>query len=277
VAIITISRGTKSGGLKLAQSLSRRLGYSCISREIILEGAKKYNILEEELAGRLEESPNLWQKITRQHQRYLVFVQCALIDAVRKDRVIYHGYGGQLFLRGITHVLKVRLDAPLADRIDVVMKESEIGHEEAEDYIARIDEQRARWVKQTYGEDWRDPTLYDMSFCTGNMTIDSICEIIALAVDREEFKTTEASVRALENLSLECEVLAALAADDKTWNLPVTVSASDGTVTLRGTVKSESLRDRIAELAAQVKGVKNCDVGIGLSTDPLSKGIYGHD
>ena len=42
MAIITISRGTMSGGKKLAELLCQRLGYQCISREIIVEAAEKY-------------------------------------------------------------------------------------------------------------------------------------------------------------------------------------------------------------------------------------------
>jgi cytidylate kinase len=277
VAIITISRGTKSGGLKLAERLSERLGYSCISREVIMEGARKYNIMEEDLLQRIDESPGLWQKFTRQHQRYLVYIQCALIDAVKQDNIIYHGYGGQMFLRGIKHVLKIRLDAALEDRIRIGMQEFALSYDEARDYIARVDEERTRWVRSVYGEQWHDPALYDMCFCTRNLTIDSICEIIALAVDRDEFKTTKNSARKLNDLSLECEVRAAFAADDVIWSHPVSVVADDGVVTLRGTVKTAKLRDQIAELVSQVKGVRGCNVEVGLSTDPLPKGSYGHD
>jgi len=277
MAIITISRGTKSGGLKLAESLSERLGYRCISREVIMEGAKKYNIMEEDLFQRIDESPGLWQKFTRQHQRYLIFFQCALLVAVKQDNIIYHGYGGQLFLRGIKHVLKVRLDAPIDERARIGMQEFGMSYDEAREYIAKVDEQRSRWARFAYGEQWRDPVLYDMCFCTRNLPIGSISDIIAMVVGREEFKTTEKSAQQLSDLSLACEVRAAFAADDNLWNLPVTVDADHGVVTLRGMVKNEKLRDTIVELASQVKGVKSCTVNLGLSTDPLSKGIYGHD
>jgi cytidylate kinase len=277
VAIITISRGAKSGGAELAQRLSERLGYSCKSREVVLEGAKKYNIMAEELYRRLDESPGLWNKLTRDHERYLIYVQCAVIDAVREDNVIYHGSAGQLFLRGIQHVLRVLLEAPIEERVKTVMQESGKDDSEAADYIAKIDTQKIRWFKLIFGEQWRDPSLYDMSFSTRKLTIDSICDIVALAVRQKEFRTTEQSVRLLNNLSLECEVKAAFAADDKIWNLPIEISANNGVVELRGIVKDAKLRDVVAEVAGQVKGVKECRCQINLSTDPLSRGIYGHD
>ena len=46
MAIITISRGTKSGGEKLAKCLSERLGWPAISREVIVETASQYGVSE---------------------------------------------------------------------------------------------------------------------------------------------------------------------------------------------------------------------------------------
>jgi cytidylate kinase len=277
MAIITISRGSKSGGEKLAHCLSERLGYTVLSHEVILEGARKYNILEEELLTRLEESPNFWRKFTMEHKRYLILVQCALLDAVKQDNVVYHGYAGQVFLRGIHHVLKTRLDAPIDERLKIVMQEQQLNVDAAREYITNIDEQRRRWIKWAYGEEWRDPALYDMTFYTGNMTVDTICEIISLTVKREEFRTTEASARRLVDISTECEVRAAFASDDKLWRLPVRVTANGGIVTLRGAVKNGKLRDMLIELASQVKGVTECKANLNLLSGELSKGIYGHN
>ncbi|MFH1893506.1 MAG: cytidylate kinase family protein [Candidatus Zixiibacteriota bacterium] len=277
MAIITISRGIKSRGAELAKRLSERLEYACKNREVVLEGAKKYNIMAEDLFRQLEKSPGLWQKLTREHERNQIFLQCSLIDAVKQNNIIYHGFAGQLFLRGIRHVLKVHLYAPLEERVRAVMEESGKNYDEASYYVAKIDEQRMLWVKYVCGENWRDPSLYDISFSTENMTIDTICEIIALTVGRPEFRTSAEAARGLEDLSLVCEVKAALASDDKMWNIPITVAANNGVVTLRGTVKDSKVRDAFVAIASQVKGVAACQVNISLTTDRLSKGTFGHD
>jgi cytidylate kinase len=277
MAIITISRGTKSHGIELAGRLSERLGYVSKSSDVVLDGARKYNILSEDLLKQLEETPGFWQRMSREHERYLIYVQCALIDAVKQDNVIYHGYAGHLFLRGIRHVLKVRLETPFEERVAAIMKEQNKGFDEASAYLIKIDEERERWFKHITGGQWRDPALYDVSFNTQNLTLDTVSDLIVSLVDKEEFRASTESVRKLENLSLECEVKAAFAADDKLWNLPVSVIAEDGVVTLRGTVKDKKTRDTFAELTSKVKGVKETVLEIGLTSDPVSKGIYGHD
>ena len=43
--IISVSRGTFSGGKHLAEELAQDLGYPCISREIITDAAKRYEQL----------------------------------------------------------------------------------------------------------------------------------------------------------------------------------------------------------------------------------------
>lgn len=277
MAIITIPRGTRSHGAELAKRLSERLDYVYKSREVVLEGAKKYNIMAKDLIEQLEESPGFWQKLTGKHERYLIFVQCALLDAVKQDNVIYHGHAGQIFLGDIRHVLKIRLEAPKEERVGMVMQELGKSFDEASEYVAKLDEDRMRWFKRVRGGEWRDPSHYDISFNTRNMTLDTICEIVAITVARPEFRTSQESARRLNDLSLQCEVLAAFASDDKLWSIPVTVEADNGTVTLRGTVKDKAIRDMFAELAGHVKGVAKVETKIGLTTDPLSKGVYGHD
>jgi osmotically-inducible protein OsmY len=95
-----------------------------------------------------------------------------------------------------------------------------------------------------------------------------------LAVSSSDFKTTDASVHRLHELSLQSEVEAAIVSDDLLWNKPITVSVQGSVITLRGFVKSKKIRDQIADIASQVKGVTGCDVHIALSSDPLRGGRH---
>ena len=53
MAIITISRGSYSGGKAVAERLSEKLGYPCISKEIILDAAEEFGVPEEQLVAAL--------------------------------------------------------------------------------------------------------------------------------------------------------------------------------------------------------------------------------
>ena len=47
MAIITISRGTFSGGQSLAEYVAGKLGYRCLAREVLIEAARQYGVDEE--------------------------------------------------------------------------------------------------------------------------------------------------------------------------------------------------------------------------------------
>jgi cytidylate kinase len=272
VSIIAISRGTKSGGLELADRLSKRLGYRTLSREeVIAESARKYNVMEEFLEVKLDRTPSLWQRFTDEYGRYICFIQCALLQAVQRDNVIYHGHAGQFLLRGLPNVLKLRIEAPLEYRIRSVM--AELGHsrDEAVKYIEGVDDQRRRWVKMVYNQDWCDPALYDLCVNLQNMSMDNICDIVAMAIEHDDFRTTEDAAKWLGNTALQCGVKAALSADDRVWNSSqqVTISANEGAISLRGSTKSKESRDLIMEAVTQVEGVVDCKSEISLLSNSL--------
>ncbi|MBU1162009.1 MAG: cytidylate kinase-like family protein, partial [Proteobacteria bacterium] len=49
MAIITISRGCFSHGQEIAEKVAGMLGYECISREVLIEAAKLFNVSEKKL------------------------------------------------------------------------------------------------------------------------------------------------------------------------------------------------------------------------------------
>jgi cytidylate kinase len=272
MSIIAISRGTRSGGLELADRLSDRLGYNTLSREeVIAESARKFNVMGEFLQVRLDKTPSLWQKFTNDYQRYICFIQCALLEAAEQDDVIYHGHAGQFLLKGLPSVLKLRIEAPLEYRARAVMAELQSDHDEAVKYIEKVDDERKRWVKMVYNQDWCDPSLYDLCVNLQNMSMDNICDVVAMVVEHDDFKTSEDSVKRLKNLALQRNVEAALSSDDKIWGSghQVAVTAHDGVVSLRGTVKSNELRGLIVDTTSMVKGVVDCRSEITLLSDAL--------
>jgi hypothetical protein len=176
-----------------------------------------------------------------------------------------------MLLKGLPHVLKLRVVAPMEYRIKSVKAEFNYTEEQAIAYIEKVDQQRKRWVKMLYNEDWYNPSLYDICLNLQNMSIATICNMVAMAVEQKDFKSSEESKRLLVNMSLECEVKAAMRSDDKIWGShEVTVSAHDGALTLRGSVKNKDLRDLIIDTALKVKGVKECKSEISLLSDSIS-------
>jgi len=108
MAIITISRGSMSGGEALAECLHQRLGYPVLGREVLVEAAAKLGVPEETLTQKFEKSPGLWSRLTESRRLYLVAIQAAIAEHAASGNLIYHGRAGHMLLHGVPNVLRVR-------------------------------------------------------------------------------------------------------------------------------------------------------------------------
>ncbi|MGW8325474.1 MAG: cytidylate kinase family protein, partial [Desulfobacterales bacterium] len=59
MAVITISRGCFSHGQEIAEKVAKKLGYECVSREILVEAAQLFNVSEKKLIRSLNDAPNI--------------------------------------------------------------------------------------------------------------------------------------------------------------------------------------------------------------------------
>jgi cytidylate kinase len=256
MAIITISRGSASGGALLAEGLANRLGYEQVSREDVVDEAARFGVSSEALGKALLEPVGFWERFKHERWRYLSFVQEILCERAKNDRIVYLGHAGQFLLRGVSHVLCVMVIAPMPFRIRIVMERDKVSHNEAVHYIERMDRQRKEWARFLYGVDWLDPSLYDLTINLKTLNVEGAVDVVAAAVEREEFQPTEASRKAMTNLLLSSRVRAALAADKTTASAEVDVRAESGVVYLKGKVRSSSMVDSVVRVAGRVEGVR---------------------
>ena len=254
--IITISRGSASGGLLLAQGLASRLGYALLSREDIIREASSIGGSEEALREAMLKPVRFWDRFRHERRRYLAFVQQALCERAKDDRIIYHGNAGHLLLRGVAHVLCVRLIAPLSYRITVVMDRRKLTYDDARRYIDDMDRQRRDWTRFLYGVDWLDPSFYDLTINLQTLTVEGAVDVVVAAAQRPELQPTDDSRKAMTNLLLASRVRAALAADRETASAEVDVRAEDGVVYLKGKVRPASMLQGILRVAGAVPEVR---------------------
>jgi cytidylate kinase len=264
--IITISRGTMSGGQALADCLCGNLGVPCIGREaIVAEAADRLGVTPELLTQKLENAPGLWERLTLERRRYVVAVQAALAEHAAAGNLVYHGYAGQMLLRKVPAVVRVRLIAPMEMRIRAVIDRHGLRREAAEAYIRQVDEERTRWTRLIYDVDLSDPQLYDLVLNLENISIQSACQLIIEATKRPEFELTETARAKLTDFNLACRVKVALVTAAATRTLELDVVAKDGSVTVTGQAPEPAMlthvtsrfTQEIEEVVAAVPGVRD--------------------
>jgi cytidylate kinase len=255
MAVITVSRGSFSGGKILAECLADRLGYRCVDRDVIVERAAAYGVTQEELRGAMEKPPSFWDRFKHKKYLYLTLIQAALTEEVRSGKAVYHGNAGHLLLRGVSHVFRTRIIAPLDFRLALVQDRLRMSRNEALAYIQKMDQDRTRWTQYLYGVNWGDPALYDMVLNLEAVDIQEACEIIAHAVQQKCFHETPESVQAMEDLALASRVRASLAVNPATSGLEVDVLARGGVVSVRGHLGSQGEIREIQAATWKVPGV----------------------
>ena len=277
MAIITISRGSFSYGQKIAEKVAEMLGYECLSREILIEASKLFNVSEKKLMKSLHDAPSILERITHGRERYLSYIQTALLEHVKRDNIVYHGLAGHLLLAEIPQVLKVLVIAEIEDRIALLHQRQGIPRNQALAVVEKEDKHRTNWARYLYNTDVNDPRVYDIVIKIDRLKVQDACEIICCASRSEGYQTTVESKSIIIDLAISNHIKAALQSVCE-----AEVFVKDGVVHVKvsaqkirksgfisptlqmhvGTTIQSDLTRQIVEIANKVPGVKNvfCDV-----------------
>lgn len=252
--IITISRGSYSRGKAVAEKLAEKLGYECLSRDVLLEASEEFNTPEIRLVRALHDAPSVLDRFRFGKERYLSYLVSALLQHVKKDNVVYHGLAGHFLLRSIPHVFKVRIIAPMADRVQEEMRREDLPEDKARAILEKDDEERRSWSKALYGIDSWDSRLYDMVLKIGRLTAEDAVDLIAEAVQKPTFQPDAQALELVKDMALAARVKAALAVVAPR----IQVGARGDTVSIGGAHLSTSFetQQQIREAAEKVEGVE---------------------
>ena len=254
MALITISRGSYSYGKAIAEKVAQRLGYECVARDVLLEASKEFNIPEIKLIRAIHDAPSILDRFIYGKEKYITYIRAALLKHLQKNNVVYHGLAGHFFVRGVSHVLKVRIVADMDQRVKLESEHEGISEGEALRLLKADDEERRKWSQQLYGIDTSDPTLYDLIIHVKKISVDDAVDIICHTVGLAHFQTTPESQQAMDDLSLAAEVKAALVS----LKPNIEVSSQNGIVE----VKTEALEVQELKLVQEMKRIVETIQGV---------------
>jgi cytidylate kinase len=222
---------------------------------MLSEAALRYGVGEDKLTELDEKKPSLFERFDVETRQYITVLQSALLDAAEQDNVVINSRGGQMLLRGISHVLRVFVIAPFELRVKRVMKKMSGQAQEGVDVrttvemVRRSDQEKHGRIRYLYDVDWGDPALYDLVLNTEKLSVDAGVESIAGLV--RSLTVTAESRQQVRDRALASRVRAALAAHPDTRKYRLTVESERGIIRLEGT----AALDRAAEVTRTVAGV----------------------
>lgn len=207
MAVVTIARQLGSGGEEIALAVARELNVPYYDKEVIALAADRLGITEEMASSEMAERPLVNRLISLLLLRtppgapvasdepasvmdvkritstgYRLTLEEVIRELAATGKAVIVGRASQVILQSTPQVIHVFITAPMADRIDRVMRERGVGRAEAQRLIEASDQERAGYLMAEYGTTWQSPYLYSLMINTGRCsTTTAVAAIVAAA------------------------------------------------------------------------------------------------
>jgi len=262
MCVITVSRGLFSGGVPLAKAVAQRLGYRCISSEVIVERAASRGVRQEELRAALERPPRVLDRFGSRRERFgqrryvlLALLAEALAEEVCEGKVVYHGLAGHILLEGLPGLLRTRIVAPMEARIRTAQERLKISRNEAIARINKADSNRKAWTRFFNSVNWGHASLFDLVLNLEYISREEACGLVVAMARQRSFHLTELHRQAIQDVVLARRIRARLALDSQTSIANVGVAACMGRVVISCNAPATADVRRIQDLALALPGV----------------------
>jgi len=178
--VVTISREFGSGGDVLAEQVAKALGFHLVDKAFISSVLNQYGLVE--FDAEYEKRPGFWETFSVDHAERRD-VMARMLDRVvrsvaRHGNVVVLGRSGFAILGNLADVLHVRLQAPLAERVENIAVQRAIGKEAALALVRDNDRIRTSFVESFYRVPWASAPAFDLAINSSIVPIDTASDWI---------------------------------------------------------------------------------------------------
>lgn len=183
---VAISREVGAGGSSIARALGERMGWKVYDQELLEHIAQSLHTKVKWLAELDEHHVSWLQELIEgigqfprvRENTYIRQLVDTLFKIAAEGHAIVVGRGGAQVLPPPT-TLRVRLVAPLEDRVRMIAAQRNFSLGQAERYIHEHDLHRVTFVLEHFQRDPSDPLGYDIILNTSRFSIAECVELIA--------------------------------------------------------------------------------------------------
>jgi CMP/dCMP kinase len=277
--VVTVTRSAGARGDSIAAALAERLEYRLVGRHELVQLASGAGFAESGLERSpeiRERPPSFWERLNEERRRYASVLRRTVTRLAAEDNVVIVGLGAGQVLRGVGHVLRVQIIAPVDLRIRRVM---ELGYEDdkppmtferARDVVRARDRDSAGYIRYMFNMDWTDPQNWDLVINTGRFTTEQAVSLLSTVVESGVLEASPEDRRHLEDLVINSEVESRLLNDPNVWVSNLRVWVEGGRVRLHGEVLTEEDREGVEEIVRRIDGVHHVDNDLHVQPPPLA-------
>ena len=211
------------------------------------------------LIDAIDKNPYSFRMSTKTRKRYLACIQEAVLAELLKDNIVCQGLAAHLYVRGVSHVLKVRIVTDPEIRVHQLSSQSGISAKRAEKQIARQTKLRQQWSRSEFGCDETDPAKYDLMINISQIEPDEAVKIIGETVQSRKFQPMTYSRGVLHDLELASRVRVLLM--ERFPSCRVRANGSNLVIETKGLKYEKKRREAaIREIAESVQDVDYVEV-----------------
>ena len=199
--VVTLAALYGAGGSAVGPRVAERLGVALLDREIPEDVARRTGLSEEAVEDVDERARSRTERLTetlarasnltgdsagsggradlQEHQIRRYFEDSMARLSASGGVVI--GRGGQVVLADVPGALHVYLGGPRGARLEQRMALGGVDRETAERHQEAEDQARIRYVRDAYGVDGRDPSLYHLVIDSTAIDLDTCVDLIVTA------------------------------------------------------------------------------------------------
>jgi len=259
--IILISSDSYDTGREIGEKTAKAVGYDYVGREILAPIADKFNIQQDKLIKAIEETPSFFGLSSKRRNKYLAYIQEAVLGRLLEDNVVCHGLAAHLYVLGVSHALKVRILTDPEKLAGQLSSEAGMSAEKTKKLIKRQEAQRKYWSLEAFGLDETDPSNYDMVISLNQIDPDEAVNTIADMAASPKFRPMTYSTKCLRDKELSARVHVVLM--ERFPDIKVHTDGSTVVVETKA-IKREKRKRTLAikELAGGVDGVHYVEVHV---------------
>jgi len=182
---LLISRELGAGAIKVGALVGQRLHWPVFDRRIVDEIARTAHVREQLVETVDEHARNVFEDIVREvlmprgigTDSYLYNLRRVVLTLGHQGDVIIIGRCADQILPP-EFGLRVRLVAPLEERVRRVQEREELTYGAAREMIHSADREREEFVRRYFSRDSTDPHNYDLVINTGGKKLETVAEIV---------------------------------------------------------------------------------------------------
>lgn len=191
MTVITISREMGSLGTDVALKAAALLGYRYVDKDTIEKVLKQYGFVQFDELYR--STPGFWAGLDETNLLMISMLNQCIQALARHGDIVLVGRGGFTVLATYGDVLNVRVQAPLAVRVQRVMaRDGIIDLEAAEEQVQANDGARIAFLQTFYGIQPNAAGAFDLVVDTGAISVEMAAGWVVAAVralEQREDKT----------------------------------------------------------------------------------------